>query len=197
MRDRVIRLHDPPGIVGSLIEQEPVPEPEDRAVRGGRDLHVVKLLPRMGGALEVLATGFDPFHRPAQPGGGGRNQDILGVHRAFGAKPSADIGGDDPHPMGRQAKAVHERALHEVRHLRRRPDGHASVPEIGDRQDPPRLDGHARGPRNPEPLPQPDRRRGERAVGVSDAECKVDGDIIVPPLVDPGTGRIESPAPRR
>jgi hypothetical protein len=182
--DRVVRLDDPPRVERPLIEQESIPESQDRAVRGSRDLRLVSLLAGVGRALQVLSAQLDPPDRTAKSSSDNRNQDVLGVDATLRPEPPTDVGGDDPDLVGRQAERLGERPLNQVGDLGRCPDGHPPVPRIGHREDPPRFERHPRGSRHPESLAQPNGRLGEGPVRIAHARRKAHRDIVAPLFVD-------------
>ena len=184
--DRVVRLHDPPGVVRALVEQEPVTEREDGPVPRRRQLGVVDLLARVRGALEVLAPCLDPLDGPPEPRRHHRDQDVLGIDRALGPEPAPHVGRDDTKLAGRQAERLPERALEPVGHLGRAPHGE---PVAGRRrlgQDAPRLHRDSRVARHADPRLDAHGRAVQEAIGIADPGLERHAHVVAPGLVDQG-----------
>ena len=182
---RVVGLDDAPGVVGPLVEEEPVAEAEDLAVAGGRDLDVVELLARVGGALEVLAPGLDPLEGAAEPLGDEGDEEVLRVDRALGAEAAADVGRRHPDPVGRFAQRLGEDALEPVRDLRRAPDGEAAA-RVGNGEHAPRLERHPRAALDADPPAHDHGRGGEGALDVADRDPELDRHVVAEIGVDHG-----------
>ena len=138
---RVVGLHDAPGVVHALVEEEAVVQGKDDPITRRGEPDVVELLPRMGRALEMLPTHLHPLDGSAQARGDHRDQDVLGIDGALGAESAAHIGRDHPHPMGSQAELVDQSLLHEMRELGRGPHGDTAVARVRDGENGAGLEG--------------------------------------------------------
>ena len=107
---RVDRGHARPHAdrIGTDVGEEPRAEAGDAAVAPGRDLGVLDLVAPVRGGEEAFAA-------PLRPGAGAARahrqkgaDHVLGVKAELGPEPSADVGGDEPQLVERQAKACAE-----------------------------------------------------------------------------------------
>jgi hypothetical protein len=166
--------------------QELVPNPEDPAVTGQRDLRVVDLRALLRGGEEVLGAILDPFDRPVQSDRQPGQQHLLGIeHHDLGAEAAADERRHHPHlalghpQHGGQAVADHHRRLGGVPY--RQPLG-LGVP-IGD--DAARLDRRRAAAVVAEAATQHQGSGLSSGVVVTlflvDARCDIAGEVVMDP----------------
>ena len=113
----VVGVGESHGVVGAVVQQEAVPQGQDPAVAVERHLHVVDLVPGVGGADEVFPAVLDPLNRPAQFEGQVGHQNFLGVHHHLGSEPAAHVGRHHPKGLLGQAQLGGDLPAHAVGHL--------------------------------------------------------------------------------
>ncbi len=189
---RVVRLHDAPGVVHALVEEEAVVQGENDAVPRRGQPHVVQLLPRMGRALQMLPARLHPLDGPAEPHGGHGDQHVLGIDGALGAESAAYVGRDHPHPVSSEAEPVDQGLLHEVRELGGGPHGDAAVTPVRDGEHGAGLEGHARVALHGDALRDDHRRVPERGLRVPDLGREAHREVVGPVVVNAGRVRTDA-----
>src|SRR5262245_4780702 len=80
----------------------------------------------------MLVPILDPAHRPADPAGQERDQEILGIDVTLDAEAAAHIWRRDAHPAFRQIENGRCLAAEPMHHLSRGPDGDGISPLVVD-----------------------------------------------------------------
>ena len=83
--------------VGAEVGGELNPQPAQRPIGVHRQLRIEDLVSTVRGRLQVLGPLLHPFHRPSDPQGGPRHQQLLRVNGELGTEAATDLGRDDPH----------------------------------------------------------------------------------------------------
>ena len=146
----------------------------------------MKLLPRVGRALQVLPPGLDPLHGAVEPGRDHGDQDVLLVDGGLRPEAAPDLGRDDAQLVRREIEHLAERALEPVRHLRRGPDGEAAAARGGLGDNAPRLHRHPRVAGHADPGAHADGRARQRALRVPDPHREGDAHVVAPLRVEEG-----------
>jgi hypothetical protein len=180
VRDRVVRQHDAPRVVGAEVEPDAVADAEHGpvATRGERD--VVDLMTGVGRARHVLAPVLDPLHGAAEDHGRDRDQRVLRISLSLGAETAAEIGRDDADLVRRQAERGRQALLDEVGHLGRVPRRQGAGAPVPRRDHAACLDRHPDVALDRERLVHDDVGRGERGIDVADGVTEADGDVRAP-----------------
>ena len=92
---------------------------EDAAVGGEREAAVEREVAALVIGEERIRAAVGPLHRPAEMAGGERHHHLLAIGIAEQSERPADIAGDDPHPLRRQAEAGRDGRLDAQRALAR------------------------------------------------------------------------------
>ena len=80
----------------------------------------------------MLVPILDPAHRPDNPAGQERDQEILGIDVALDAEATADVGRRDAYAAFRQIEKRRRLAAEPMHHLSRGPDGDRISPLVVD-----------------------------------------------------------------
>ncbi len=137
----------------------------------------------------MLVAVLDPAHRPADPTGEERDQEILGIDMALDAEAAADVGRDTAHPPLRQLENPGGLPAHPVHHLGRGPDRHGLRARIVDADHAPAFHGHAAVAVMIEPPPQRVRRAGQSGLDVALVDGELADDVGAQLLMDEGSTR--------
>src|SRR5262249_50077471 len=81
VRDRVVRQHDAPDVVGAEVQANVVADGEDRPIATGGESDAMRLVTRVGGGHHVLAAILDPLHGATEHDRGDGHQGVLGIPR--------------------------------------------------------------------------------------------------------------------
>ena len=150
------------------------------------DLDLLDVAAPVGHAEEVLGAGFGPLDRPAELTGDPAQERFLRIGRDLGSEAATDLGRDGPDPDLRDSQAHRDLLLDEVRGLVRGPDRQFAGALL-----PVRADGPAFHRERSHLLVQQAHREGlvglfKELVGLGVRDRKVDADVAVELLVDPG-----------
>ena len=72
----------------------------------------------MNSRSKMLPAAFNPLHRAAERAGQVWNQDLFGIELPFGAKPPADLRGNDLDAVFRHVEGLRQERAHQMRNLR-------------------------------------------------------------------------------
>ena len=171
--------------VGADVGEERGVDADDGSVAREPDASVVRLLAVLAHAREILSPALHPLHGPVEPERRRRDQDLLRIDRTFRAEAAADVGHHDPHVLDRQPERHGDRVAKGVRALSGRRDHERAGVAVAIREHAARLDRHGAEPRVPQPLPDDEVRRRQRALGVADAAPRHDRGVVRPAFVKP------------
>ena len=140
------------------------PEPHQRAVASGAELHRLDLRPAVGERDHRLRTRLLPSHGPAEPSRDRGDRVVLGVDLQLGPERPADVGRDRANAIAPDPQRLGQVVADVERDLRRDPHREGAVVG-GDHRDPVRLHRRRRDPLVHEPAADHDVRTLERIVG--------------------------------
>ena len=124
-RDHLKGTEDP--VVGPDVEELRELQTEQRTVTFGRNLHVEDLTAPVRRGQQALGAVLDPFHRPLDDLRRCSCQIFLEVRPDLGAESATDVMADNAELRLGDAECATDEEPDEVRHLGRRPEGHAIV----------------------------------------------------------------------
>ena len=177
---------EPKRRVGADVDDVAVADPEDRAATAGCDLQVMDLLARLVGRQQVFAPILDPAHRPADPAGEKRDDELLAIEAVLDAEAAADVRGDDADRVLGHAEHVREHPAGAVRRLRRVPDVEAvaGLATLVAGYDTPGLERLPAQAAEAEVEPQYDVGFGEGAIDVADVVGHRGRNVVVGAIVE-------------
>jgi hypothetical protein len=127
------------GVEGAVVGEDVDADAEDVPVLVGRDLADHVVVAGEGGAHQVLRARLHPLHGPAEHERGDSHAYVAGVDRHLVAEPAADVGGDYPDLLLREARDYGRERPVGVRRLGRHPERHLPGAHVVVRDGPARL----------------------------------------------------------
>ena len=169
--------------VGTEVAEPGDAQAEERAVSPDRQLRRMRLPAAVLSREHRLVPCLHPLHRPAEPAGGERGQDVLVVETELDAEAPTDLGRDDPDRVLGDAERLGEQRPRLVDTLRGLPEGKRARLPLGDRAA--RLERKPGNPLVHGPEPHDAVWTSERAVHVATRPGDLVGDVagsLVPEL---------------
>ena len=175
------------------IGQNPVAQPDDRAVLLEGECDVVDLVAALADVHQALLPVLDPLDRPAQRHGEMAGDEFFAVQRRLGAERAAHVlGHDDAHLAVRNVQIFGQQVAFDVRPLGGQPQGQALAWAVRG-QTTPRLHRRAAGAVAAETLLDHVIGLGERGVGVPGRNVLVVEHVVAPIGVEPRGVGVQRP----